>query len=76
MGKNTNFKLIKTDPITDIIDVLMKRFEEDRKRFKENGNMCLQCGKNPGDLSSKIDMFRCKECNQRSEEIIKKLHGG
>jgi len=63
---------------TDIFKAIEKgrqKFIEDTKKFKENGGLCLKCGEHPGDSDSTIYKYYCKECNQKTQDILDKLHG-
>ena len=58
-----------------IIEEARRRVAESEKRLRENGGMCLHCGKNPAEKDSQLNSFVCKECNKKSAELIKELQG-
>jgi hypothetical protein len=49
--------------------------EENKKKLKESGGMCIDCGKSPHDAKSSLNRFKCKDCNKETEEILKGLRG-
>jgi len=63
---------IKVMSLGDVITDIHKKAEEAAKEFKENGGMCLNCGKNPGNPKNN---FNCDECQKEAEEILKQLRG-
>lgn len=53
----------------------LKEQEKAIKEFKENGGICLYCGKKLGDSTSTLNPMHCKECNEETEQLLKQLRG-
>lgn len=75
MRKPVKAKAISGSDLFSEIQNRIKKAEKDAVRFKENGGICLKCGKNHGDVKSQINPFQCKECNKEAEEALKILRG-
>jgi len=56
----------------EMMDNVVQKSKEDFRRFKDNGGICLHCGKNPGD-SKGFNPFHCSSCNKGTENILKDL---
>ncbi len=74
MAKSFKAKSFK---IADIVEEIKKKMEEDQKKFEESGGMCLNCGKNPGEMDDgAVSPFHCVSCNEKTQELINKLSKG
>ena len=47
--------------------------EEALKKFKENGGICQNCGKNKAEYPNGLNPFNCKKCNEEAKVLIKEL---
>ena len=67
--------MAKAQSTVEILEAGMKKAKKNLKKFKENGSICLECGKNPGEKESKINPLCCVDCNAETEALLKQLRG-
>ena len=67
--------MIKAMSFGEIIKNATEKAEKSLKEFEENGGICLNCGKAPGEKDSSICPLHCVECNAKAEELLKQLRG-
>lgn len=68
-------KKVKAMSFEEMVNETQKRFEKAKKEFEKNGGICLNCKKNPGDTTSTLNPMHCKDCNVKTEELLKQLRG-
>lgn len=68
-----NAERINGTSFADIIAQARERHEKAKLEFINNGGLCMQCGKNPGDSMSEQDPFCCVSCNEDTRKLIEEL---
>lgn len=65
---------IRAYSFAEVINNVQQKAKEDAEKFKQNGGMCLHCGKDKGDPKG-FNPYHCKSCNQETQKILDKLSG-
>ena len=68
-----NAERINGTSFEDIVTQAKDHYEKAKIEFINNGGLCMQCGKNPGDSMSEQDPFCCISCNAETKELIDEL---
>lgn len=64
--------MVKAMSFGEMLVDLQQKADENARKFKENGGICLACGKGPG-YPGGINPYHCKACNDKTAALIKQL---
>lgn len=65
---------VKGTTFDKMMEIIIASREDAKKQIKENGGMCINCGKHKAetDNPNAINNFLCSVCNDRIKEILDK----
>lgn len=66
---------VKAMSFGEMLGEVQRTGEKVLKEFEESGGKCVGCHKNMANRQSLIDPYRCDECNNKTEKLLKELRG-